>query len=87
MEQIAVMGIIEASHHFTPEHGSFRPYARTNANGEVYQYLRNKGFLIKLPACWRGLHARRQKLLRLGMAVAEVPERLGISAERWREIV
>jgi len=52
------MGIIEASHHFTPERGSFRPYARTNANGEVYQYLRNKGFLISCrPAgggCMRG---------------------------------
>jgi hypothetical protein len=33
------------------------------------------------------LHARGQKLLRLGTAAAEVPERLGVSAERWREIV
>jgi DNA-directed RNA polymerase specialized sigma subunit len=65
----------------------FRPYARSYANGEVYHYLRDKGFLIKVPASWRELHARGQKLLRLGMAAAQVPQRLGISLERWGEIV
>ena len=53
----------------------------------MYHYLRDKGFLIKVPASWRELHARGQKLLRLGTAAAEVPERLGVSPERWREIV
>ena len=52
----------------------------------MYHYLRDKGFLIKVPASWRELHARGQKLLRLGTTAAEVPERLGISVERWREI-
>jgi len=53
----------------------------------VYHYLRDKGFLIKVPASWREMHARGQKLLRLGTAAADVPGRLGVSAERWREIV
>jgi DNA-directed RNA polymerase specialized sigma24 family protein len=87
LEQIAMLGILQAARRFSPERGSFRPYARTYANGEVYHYLRDKGFLIKVPASWRELHARGQKLLRLGTAPAEVPERLGVSAERWREIV
>jgi hypothetical protein len=52
----------------------------------VYHYLRDKGFLIKVPASWRELYARGQKLMRLGTAVTEVPGRLGISAERWLEI-
>jgi len=86
MEQIAMLGILQAARRYSPERGSFRPYARTYANGEVYHYLRDKGFLIKVPASWRELHARGQKLLRLGTAAAEVPERLGVSAERWREI-
>jgi hypothetical protein len=86
LEQIAMLGIIQAARRYSPERGSFRPYARTYANGEVYHFLRDKGFLIKVPASWRELHARGQKLLRLGTAVAEVPERLGISPERWREI-
>jgi hypothetical protein len=87
MEQIAMLGILQAARRYSPERGSFRPYARTYANGEVYHYLRDKGFLIKVPASWRELYARGQKLMRLGTAVAEVPERLGVSVDRWYEIV
>ena len=87
LEQIAMLGIIQAARRYSPERGSFRPYARTYANGEVYHYLRDKGFLIKVPASWRELYARGQKLLRLGMAAGDVPERLDVSAERWGEIV
>jgi DNA-directed RNA polymerase specialized sigma subunit len=86
LHQIAMLGILQAARRYSPERGSFRPYARTYANGEVYHYLRDKGFLIKVPASWRELHARGQKLLRLGTAAAEVPELLGVSAVRWREI-
>ena len=86
LEQIAMLGIIQAARRYSPERGSFRPYARTYANGEVYHYLRDKGFLIKVPASWRELHARGQKLLRLGTASAEVSERLGVSMERWSVI-
>ena len=87
LEHIAMLGILQAARRFSPERGSFRPYARTYANGEVYHYLRDKGFLIKVPASWRELHARGLKLMRLGVEAAEVPGRLGVSAERWREIV
>lgn len=87
LEQIAMLGIIQAARRYSPERGSFRPYARTYANGEVYHFLRDKGFLIKVPASWRELYARGQKLLRLGTEAAEVPVRLEVSAERWREIV
>ncbi len=87
LEQIAMIGILQAARRFSPERGSFRPYARTYANGEVYHYLRDKGFLIKVPASWRELHARGQKLLRLGTPPAELPKRLGVSVERWGEIV
>ncbi len=86
LEQIAMLGILQAARRFSPERGSFRPYARTYANGEVYHYLRDKGFLIKVPASWRELYARGQKLLRLGTAVDEVPGRLGVSVEQWNEI-
>ena len=82
-----MLGILQASRRYTPERGPFRPFARTYANGEVYHYLRDKGFLIKVPASWRELHARAQKLLRLGIPAAELPGRLGVSSERWGEIV
>ncbi|MCP9861000.1 MULTISPECIES: sigma-70 family RNA polymerase sigma factor [unclassified Cyanobium] len=86
LEQIAMLGIIQAARRYSPERGSFRPYARTYANGEVYHYLRDKGFMIKVPASWRELYARGQKLLRLGNAAAEVPGQLGISTERWAQV-
>ena len=87
LEQIAMIGILQAARRFSPERGSFRPYARTYANGEVYHYLRDKGFLIKVPASWRELHARGLKLMRLGTPPPELHMRLGVSQERWGEIV
>jgi DNA-directed RNA polymerase specialized sigma subunit len=87
LEQIAMLGILQAARRYSPERGSFRPFARTYANGEVYHYLRDKGFLIKAPASWRELYARGQKLMRLGAAHVEIHERLGVSSERWREIL
>jgi len=65
---------------------SFHPYARTYANGEITHYLRDHGFAIKVPPSWRDLYASGQKLLREGVPPKAVPERLGITAERWREI-
>ncbi|EAQ74227.1 MULTISPECIES: hypothetical protein [unclassified Synechococcus] len=55
-------------------------------NGEITHYLRDKAFLISVPGRWRELHARGQKLLREGAAAHEVPERLGITVDRWAEI-
>jgi DNA-directed RNA polymerase specialized sigma subunit len=86
MEQIAMLGILQAARRYSPDRGSFRPYARTYANGEVYHYLRDKGFLIKVPASWRELYARGQKLLRLGTPLEQLPEHLRISSERWGEV-
>ncbi len=86
LEQIAMLGILQAARRYSPERGSFRPYARTYANGEVYHYLRDKGFLIKVPASWRELYARGQKLLRLGTPLEQLPEHLRISSERWGEV-
>ena len=87
LHQIAMLGILQAARRYSPERGCFRPFARTYANGEVYHFLRDKGFLIKVPASGRELHARGLKLMRLGVEAAEVPGRLGVNAERWREIV
>ena len=86
LEQIAMLGIIQAARRYSPERGSVRPYARTYANGEVYHYLRDKGFMIKVPASWMELYARGQKLLMLGTIADAIPDRLGLSHERWDEI-
>jgi hypothetical protein len=43
-------------------------------------------FAIKVPPSWRVLYASGQKLLREGLPPHAVPQRLGITGERWREI-
>jgi DNA-directed RNA polymerase specialized sigma subunit len=91
MEQLAAIGLIKASRRYdtqrpgrSPNH--FIAYARPFVNGEITHYLRDKGFLISVPGRWRELHARGQKLLREGTTANEIPQRLGVSVDRWTEI-
>jgi len=91
LEQLAAIGLIKASRRYdiqrpgrSPNH--FIAYARPFVNGEITHYLRDKGFLISVPGRWRELHARGQKLLREGTAAHEIPQWLGVSADRWAEI-
>ncbi len=87
LRQLAVIGLLKAAARFDGTGGrSFRPYARTYANGEITHYLRDHGFAIKVPPSWRDLYASGQKLLREGLPPRAVPERLRITDERWREI-
>jgi DNA-directed RNA polymerase specialized sigma subunit len=87
LRQLAVIGLLKAAARFDGTGGrSFRPYARTYANGEITHYLRDHGFVIKVPPSWRDLFASGQKLLREGLPPHAIPERLGITVERWREI-
>jgi DNA-directed RNA polymerase sigma subunit (sigma70/sigma32) len=85
--QLAMIGLIKAARRYDPSRGPFRPYGRTYANGEITHFLRDNGFLLKVPPTWRELHARGQRLLTSGVAVAEMLERLGISREQWMQIV
>ena len=87
LRQLAVIGLLKAAARFDGSGGrSFRPYARTYANGEITHYLRDHGFAIKVPPSWRDLYASGQKLLREGLPPHAVSERLGITTDRWREI-
>jgi DNA-directed RNA polymerase specialized sigma subunit len=86
LEQIAMVGIILAARRYLPERGPFRPFARRYANGEVHHFLRDRGFLIKVPPSWRELHARGRKLQGAGVPRELVPQRLGVKQSRWEEI-
>jgi DNA-directed RNA polymerase sigma subunit (sigma70/sigma32) len=85
--QLAMIGLIKAARRYDPSRGPFRPYGRTYANGEITHFLRDNGFLLKVPPTWRELHARGQRLLTSGVDVAEMLERIGISREQWIQIV
>jgi hypothetical protein len=85
--QLAMIGLLKAARRYDPSRGPFRPYGRTYANGEITHFLRDNGFLLKVPPTWRELHARGQRLLGSGVGVMEMLERLGISREQWIQIV
>jgi DNA-directed RNA polymerase specialized sigma subunit len=85
--QIAMIGLIKAARRYDPSRGPFRPYGRTYANGEITHFLRDNGFLVKVPPTWREYHARGQRLLSAGIGVSEMLSRLGLSRQQWVEIV
>jgi RNA polymerase sigma-B factor len=85
--QLAMIGLIKAARRYDPSRGPFRPYGRTYANGEITHFLRDNGFLLKVPPTWREIHARGQRLLASGVGVGEMLERLEISREQWIQVV
>lgn len=85
--QIAMIGLIKAARRYDPSRGPFRPYGRTYANGEITHFLRDNGFLLKVPPTWREHHARGQRLLNSGVGITEMLSRLGLSRQQWVEIV
>jgi DNA-directed RNA polymerase sigma subunit (sigma70/sigma32) len=85
--QLAMIGLIKAARRYDPSRGPFRPYGRTYANGEITHFLRDNGFLLKVPPTWREIHARGQRLLTSGIGLGEMLERIGISREQWIQIV
>ena len=85
--QLAMIGLIKAARRYDPSRGPFRPYGRTYANGEITHFLRDNGFLLKVPPTWREIHARGQRLLTSGVGVEEMLERIGMSRAQWIQVV
>jgi hypothetical protein len=52
----------------------------------MLHFLRDRGFLIKVPPSWRVLHARVRKLQSGGVPREVVAQRLGVNQSRWEEI-
>jgi RNA polymerase sigma factor (sigma-70 family) len=84
--QLAMIGLIKAARRYDPSRGPFRPYGRTYANGEITHFLRDHGFLLKLPATWREIHVRGNKLLAQGKSIDEVTRHIGIDRNHWDTI-
>ncbi len=84
--QLAMIGLIKAARRYDPSRGPFRPYGRTYANGEITHFLRDNGFLLKVPPTWREIHARGHRLLTSGVDAALMLERLGVSRAQWQRI-
>ena len=92
LQQEASVGLLKAARRYNPGHGSpraghFRAFARPFINGEIRHYLRDRGFAISVPGRWRELHARGRKLHQSGVPPQEIPARLGLTPQRWSEIM
>jgi DNA-directed RNA polymerase sigma subunit (sigma70/sigma32) len=84
--QLAMIGLIKAARRYDRSRGPFRPYGRTYANGEITHFLRDHGFLLKVPPTWRELYVRGQRLLDSGVGVAEMLKQIGINQGHWHQI-
>jgi hypothetical protein len=51
----------------------------------VLHFLRDRGFLIKVPPSWRELHARGRKLQSAGVTLEAVARRLGVDERLWED--
>ncbi len=85
--QLAMIGLIKAARRYDPSRGPFRPYGRTYANGEITHFLRDNGFLLKVPPTWREIHARGQRMLSSGVSLTDVIDRMRVPRKQWQEIV
>jgi hypothetical protein len=81
--QLAMIGLIKAARRYDPSRGPFRPYGRTYANGEITHFLRDNGFLLKVPPTWREIHARGQRMRALGADIKEIIKCLEITMGQW----
>lgn len=74
LEQVAVIGLMNALHRFDPEHGSdFLSYAVPTMMGEVRRYFRDVAWTVRTP---RGIKDLAQQV---GRAVATLSQDLGRS--------
>ena len=85
--QLAMIGLIKAARRYDPSRGPFRPYGRTYANGEITHFLRDNGFLLKVPPTWREIHARGQRLLSSDVSLAATLTHLRITRQQWQTIL
>ena len=85
--QLAMIGLITAARCNDQSRSPFRSYGRTYANGEITHFLRDNGFLLKVPPTWREIHVRRQRLLMSGVCMRDLKDRNGNSLDLWGRIL
>lgn len=74
LEQVAMIGLLQARDRFDPDHGSqFESFAAVTITGELKRHLRDKAWTVRVP---RGL---QEASLRVGRATDELSQSLGRS--------
>jgi RNA polymerase sigma-B factor len=73
LEQVAMLGLLNAINRFEPERGAFEAFASATINGELKRYLRDRAWSVRVP---RGL---QELTLRVGRASEQLAQVLGRS--------
>jgi RNA polymerase sigma-B factor len=92
--QIGSLGLIRAIDYFDVSRGkAFSSFAVPFIRGEIQHYLRDKGFLVRIPRQWEALGHRAARMIRQlqvqlhrSPTDAEIAAALGITGSEWQSI-
>ncbi|MGQ4647455.1 sigma-70 family RNA polymerase sigma factor [Lyngbya aestuarii] len=93
LEQMGYVGLIRAIERFNPYQGGiFSSFAVHFIRGEMLHFLRDNGFLVKIPRRWQELHQQgKQVSKKLTVTLgrfpkdAEIAKALKVSLSKWQE--
>ncbi len=71
LEQVAMLGLMNAINRFEPDKGAFEAFATATINGELKRYLRDRAWSVRVP---RGL---QELTLRVGRTSEQMAQPLG----------
>lgn len=71
LEQVAMLGLMNAVNRFEPDKGAFEAFASATINGELKRYLRDRAWSVRVP---RGL---QELTLRVGRVSEQMAQALG----------
>ena len=71
LEQVAMLGLMNAVNRFEPDKGAFEAFASATINGELKRYLRDRAWSVRVP---RGL---QELTLRVGRTSERMAQALG----------
>ncbi|MGZ8786322.1 MAG: sigma-70 family RNA polymerase sigma factor [Acidimicrobiia bacterium] len=83
LEQVAMLGLINAVNRFEPDKGAFEAFATATINGELKRYLRDRAWSVRVP---RGLQELTLRVARTSEQMAQALGRNPTPGEIARDL-
>ena len=83
LEQVAMLGLMNAVNRFEPDKGAFEAFATATINGELKRYLRDRAWSVRVP---RGLQELTLRVARTSEQMAQALGRNPTPAEIARDL-
>jgi RNA polymerase sigma-B factor len=83
LEQVAMLGLMNAVNRFEPDKGAFEAFATATINGELKRYLRDRAWSVRVP---RGLQELTLRVARTSEQMAQTLGRNPTPAEIARNL-